>query len=178
MAIRKLEARDAAPMLAWMRDADVTRHLRADFSSMAEADAAAFVEAAAAQDASSASWHFAIEDEVGGYVGTISLKGIDRDAGTAEYAIVTARQAHGKGLARKASEELLEVAFGELGLNRVYLCVTTDNEPANRLYRRLGFSEEGTWRQHLLIDGRLRDLRWYGLLKDEWESRKKQQAAD
>lgn len=170
MTIRRLEERDLAPMLEWMHDRDVTRYLQADFSSMTQDAARAFIENARKQDANSEAWHFAITDDDDEYVGTISLKNIDRKNGNAEYAIVTSKRAHGKGLARRASEEILAVGFDELGLERIYLCVTTDNVPANKLYQRLGFAEEGVWKRHLLIDGAFHDLRWYGLLKEDYRT--------
>lgn len=169
MTIRKLEEKDLAGMLEWMHDEDVTRYLQADFSSMTKDAAHAFIDEAHGQDENSAAWHFAIVDENDDYMGTISLKNIDRKSKNAEYAIVTSKRAHGKGYARKASEEILAVGFDELELERIYLCVTTDNIPANKLYQKLGFTEEGVWKKHLFINGAYHDLRWYGLLKEDYE---------
>lgn len=169
MTIRKLEEKDLAGMLEWMHDEEVTRYLQADFASMTQDAARSFIEDARKQDKHSTAWHFAIVDDDDEYMGTISLKNIDHTSKNAEYAIVTSKRAHGKGFARKASEDILAVGFNELGLERIYLCVTTDNVPANKLYQKLGFIEEGVWRKHLFINAAYHDLRWYGLLKEDYE---------
>lgn len=49
----------------------------------------------------------------------------------------------GRGIGRRMVEHALEVAFGELGLERVELRVFTFNEPAIRCYERVGFEREG-----------------------------------
>jgi ribosomal protein S18 acetylase RimI-like enzyme len=57
----------------------------------------------------------------------------------------------------KALLETTLTAARERGLTRVELFVRTDNEPARRLYEKVGFTMEGTLRKHLLIDGVFRD---------------------
>lgn len=76
----------------------------------------------------------------GACVGTIGLSHISPEAGEAEYGILIGEErARGKGLAREASELLLDYAFTELQLQRVTLDVFADNPSALSLYRRLGF---------------------------------------
>lgn len=169
MTLRKLKEKDLEPMLEWMHDEDVTRYLQTNFSSMTPDAARAFIEDAQVQDERSDAWHFAIVNDDDEYMGTISLKNIDSKNRNAEYAIVTSKRAHGKGYARAASEEILAIGFDELELERIYLCVTTDNIPANKLYQKLGFTDEGVWKKHLFINGAFHDLRWYGLLKEDYD---------
>jgi N-acetylneuraminate synthase len=73
-------------------------------------------------------------------VGTIGLSQIDFGAHTAEYGILIGEDAaRGKGIAQAASELILDFAFTCLGLSRVDLTLFADNEPARRLYTKLGF---------------------------------------
>jgi L-phenylalanine/L-methionine N-acetyltransferase len=48
---------------------------------------------------------------------------------------------------------LIEVADNWLGLSRLELTVFVDNEPAVKLYRKLGFVVEGTHRKFALREG-------------------------
>jgi RimJ/RimL family protein N-acetyltransferase len=76
-------------------------------------------------------------------VGTVGLSHINRGHGEAEYGILIGEDvARGKGIAREASELILEHAFRRLHLRRVILNVFSDNAAAIALYRRLGFRDE------------------------------------
>ncbi len=91
---------------------------------------------------SAAARHYAICDDEDAYQGTISLKDIDVENGTAEYAIVLRRQAQGKGYASFATREILRIAFEELGLHKVYLNVWKENAHAVGFYEHMGFRPE------------------------------------
>jgi RimJ/RimL family protein N-acetyltransferase len=57
-----------------------------------------------------------------------------------------------------------------MALQRVWLHVYADN-PAARLYARLGFRPEGTLRRHAWKRGAYRDQLVMGLLAEEWRAR-------
>ena len=63
----------------------------------------------------------------------------------------------------------MRIAFYELGLKRVYLNVITENKRANAFYKKIGFVYEGTFKKHILINGELKDLNWYRMLKEEFD---------
>lgn len=78
----------------------------------------------------------------------------------------------GQGYATEAAEELLRIAFDELGLHRVTALCFADNEPSWRLMERLGMRREG----HFVKDSLHRDLGWldglsYAMLAEEWAAR-------
>jgi len=92
-------------------------------------------------------------------VGTISLTSIDRRSRHAEYGRLFVDPEFRKcGFAKRASELILQYAFDELNLRRIYLRVFSDNQRAIGLYRGLGFEEEGRLRQHVYKDGAYRDV--------------------
>jgi N-acetylneuraminate synthase len=104
-------------------------------------------------------------------VGTISLRHIDPAAGSAEYGIMLGeRECRGKGIAREASELLLEYGFETLGLRRVSLSLFSDNASALRLYQRLGFRESPD-RGDCLKNGVRRATTFMHLDRDYWRSR-------
>ncbi|MFN2190091.1 MAG: GNAT family N-acetyltransferase [Candidatus Promineifilaceae bacterium] len=78
----------------------------------------------------------------------------------------------GKGLGTETMNLLLKFAFHELNLHRVQLSVFSYNERAITLYEQLGFTKEGSFREHLERDGERYDMHLYGLLRREWEDKR------
>lgn len=171
--LRKLEKKDAAGMLEWMHDKEIQQNFRTNMLSRDYGDAFSFIENALVKPENGKDIHYAIVDDKDEYLGTISLKNFDLRAGKAEYAICLRRKAQGKGIARTATNQLLKKAFEEFGLERVYLNVLADNEKAIHLYEKCGFRFEGEFRRHLFLDGEYKNLRWYGLLKEEYKEHQK-----
>jgi RimJ/RimL family protein N-acetyltransferase len=62
--------------------------------------------------------------------------------------------------------------FEELGYRRYEWKCNALNLPSQRAARRLGFTYEGTFRQHMIVKGRNRDTAWYAMLDAEWPSRR------
>lgn len=81
------------------------------------------------------------------YVGNIYLT--DINDGEAEYHIFIGERSHwGKGIARLASEAIIEYGFTQLNLDIIKLRVRVTNKRAYSLYLTLGFVEVGsddTW---------------------------------
>ena len=154
--LRPLEEKDAAGMLEWMTDPAIVRFFRFDASAMTLGRCRDFIAGAAEQ---TDCCHYAIADENDEYLGTISLKNIA--GGEAEYAISTRSRAHGTGAAMAATEKILQIAFQDLGLERVYLNVLAENGRANAFYRKAGFRFVKTEENAVMIRGEKKDLNWY-----------------
>lgn len=167
--LRKLQISDSEPMLAWMHDSGIIGKLPTRFENMTEDDCRKFILSA---EADGKTIHRAVCDEHGKYVGTVSLKNIDYENSTAEFAIVLSKDAIGKGYGQEALKEILKIAFYECELNRVYLCVFEDNIRAVRFYEKMQLTYEGMFRQHILSkDGKYHNLCWYSILKSEFINR-------
>lgn len=172
--LRSLRKNDAPLMLEWMHDQDIQKAFKKKMTDATLEDAIAFIEKAQHPEKiiSGTSLHYAIVNrDADQYLGTISLKDIDLDNGTAEYAITLRKIAHGKGIAYEATKLILKKAFQELKLRRVFLSVHADNIAAIKLYERSGFIFEGEFRKHFLIDGKYVGWKWYGILQEEYYKR-------
>lgn len=156
--LRQLQFKDAPFMLEWMTDPEITRFFRFDASKISMESCLDYIGRAQADPNTV---HFAIVDEADEYLGTISLKDIDREKKQAEYAISTRKKAHGSGAALEATRLILAYAFDELGLERVYLNVLAENGRANTFYRKAGFRFVQQERGALEIRGVKKDLNWY-----------------
>lgn len=174
-ALRPLASDDAELMLEWMHDSAIASVFQVDFAQFRLEDAKGFI---AKTSSPLESFHLAVCDEDNEYLGTVSLKHIDQFNSNAEFAIVTRAKAHGTGVAAKATEGILKVAFERLGLHRVYFNVLECNGRAIAFYEKFGFRHEGVFREHLLVNGVYEDLHHYGMTTDdyaEWCRRKGQQ---
>lgn len=165
MYLRNLKPEDASLMLEWMNDNSVVENLHADFASKTIEDCEQFInESKMLADAV----HMAIASDSDEYMGTVSLKHIDRESGNAEFAIVVRKAAMGRGYAWFGMEAIIKKAFDEYGLNCVYWCVSRDNTRACRFYDKHNFHE--TLDISKKISERYNDtdnLKWYSVLKGD-----------
>lgn len=108
------------------------------------------------------------EDEL---IGLLEMDGVDWPHRTTFLSIGIGEARHrGLGYGHEAMRLALNFAFNELNLHRVCLTVFSYNEPAIALYEGLGFTREGTFREHVERDGRRFDMYLYGILRREWEA--------
>lgn len=102
-------------------------------------------------------------------IGATYLTGIDWVSRSAEFSIwIGASENRGNGAGRFATLETLEHAFGNIGLHRVHLTVLSENLRARKLYKSIGFSEEGTLRQAIFKKGKYKDMIAMSILSDEF----------
>ena len=164
--IRKLKEKDAHFMLEWLNDSEVTRYFQFDTSHMTIEHVNNFIQKSKKLDRDA---HFAIVNEGDEYLGTVSLKNINQHVKSAEYAISLRKSAQGKGYAKRATTNILEYAFETLNLNRVYLNVLSENEPAVGFYENYGFVFEGEFKEHVCIDEKIKSLKWFRMMKNEYQ---------
>lgn len=73
----------------------------------------------------------------------------------------------GQGYGTEAVRLLLDFAFKDLNLHRVYLHVFSTNPAALRMYEKTGFVREGLLRKAAHIDGAYVDVVVMGILREE-----------
>jgi RimJ/RimL family protein N-acetyltransferase len=101
-------------------------------------------------------------------VGSCQLHSIHPVHRSAELQIrLGAADARGLGIGTEATRLLLRLGFEELGLHRIYLQVFERNEPARRLYDRVGFRTEGMLREAAYIEGEWIDVVVMAMLRSE-----------
>ena len=74
----------------------------------------------------------------------------------------------GNGYVTEATELLLDHAFQDMRLNRVWAMVIGPNTGSQHVLEKLGFQREGVARQGAFIDGEYVDNYNYGILAEEW----------
>lgn len=137
MKLRELELKDAPYMLEWMHDDSVTEFLSADFAKKTIKDCQEFIRNASSRQNAI---HLAVVNETDVYQGTVSLKHIDEQHSTAEFAITMRRSAMGTGYAKDAMEEILKCKVNGTSLKHIYWCVRPENLRAVRFYDKNGYA--------------------------------------
>jgi RimJ/RimL family protein N-acetyltransferase len=111
---------------------------------------------------------FAIVDEADGeFLGMAALVTLDMDGREAEAGYIVAPSARGRGIASRALTLLTDWALDELGLERVELRITVDNEPSIRVAEKCGYEREGVLRSVHFKQGRRHDMAVYARLARE-----------
>ena len=97
------------------------------------------------------------------FLGACDLSGIDRWHRRAEVGFMLGREAWGHGYAQEAMQAVIAFAGGN-GVRKLGARTHLGNRRSEVLLQKLGFTEEGLLRGHILKDGERRDCRLFGLL--------------
>ncbi len=103
------------------------------------------------------------------YVGSVSLLNIRTNHRVAEIGSVWYRRsAHRTESNTATALLLLEYLFETQLFRRVEWKCDETNESSKNAALRMGFTFEGTFRNHMLIKGRNRDTSWYSIIDKDW----------
>jgi RimJ/RimL family protein N-acetyltransferase len=102
-------------------------------------------------------------------VGTIGLHDVTATHGNGEVGYFIAPGAWGNGYATDATRTVVEYAFVERRLHKVYARAFAFNDASQRVLEKVGFEREGVHRDQAFVDGGFVDVYRYGLLADEWD---------
>lgn len=133
--LRPLSLEDSSEMLKMLNNKAISKFFSFSGKSFTEDDVVSFIEAS---NKSNARYDFAISGD-NNYFGTITLKNINYESKNAEYAISLTQTAIGRGIAKTATDQILNFAFNKLLINEVYLSVLKHNLRAIRFYEKYGF---------------------------------------
>lgn len=79
---------------------------------------------------------------------------------------------HGAGIGAWVEYLLLEQVFKTLDLHKYCCEILADNQRVIDFHKKLGFSEEGRWREHIHKKGTFVDVVALAILRSEWEDQK------
>jgi len=100
-------------------------------------------------------------------IGTVNLSSIDQKNQKAEFGVMISEAYWNNGYAFEASNRLINYAFNEFNLNKIYLEVLKENEAAINLYQKLGFIKEGTLRDNIFKNGKFKDVLVMAIFRDD-----------
>ncbi|MDQ3717330.1 MAG: GNAT family N-acetyltransferase [Actinomycetota bacterium] len=104
-------------------------------------------------------------------IGRTDLFDLDRQNGSCAFGITLGEpESWGQGLGTDAVNALVDFAFGQLRMERIWLDTDAHNERAQAAYAKGGFTQEGRFRNAWYQDGRWSDDLRMALLREEWEA--------
>ncbi|MCZ0717799.1 GNAT family N-acetyltransferase [Aerococcus kribbianus] len=109
-------------------------------------------------------YFLAYQDKI---VGCIDLHCINWQTQSAEIGYWLHSSVTGQGLMTVAVNHLVNLAFKQMGLNRLEIHAAVDNLPSNALAKRCDFRLEGCARSSRLLYGQLIDMNHYAILKSD-----------
>lgn len=170
--LRAMERKDLDEIMKWVNDQEVTKYLTAFLYPISRVEEEKFLERAMSRNDTEK--NLVIETKEGVYIGQISLHKIDWKNNNAELGIVIGNKEYwGKGYGTEAINNLLDHAFNQMNLYKIYLRVFEHNQRGMRCYEKCGFKEEGRLRKGHFYDGKYHDVILMGILKDEFEKTNK-----
>jgi len=164
--LRLLEKDDLSQRVSWFNDPEINQYLVSDFP---------------VSQAKTESWfqktlfdhtkvNFSIVcNKSKDLIGMTGLLQIDRKNNTAQMYITLGNEKYrGMRLPDEIIPTLLEYAFSELNLNKVYLWTIPVNERGRKVYERNGFIKEAEMVEHIYCRGKYQTLIQHRVLKSEF----------
>lgn len=174
--LRRDERADIAMFVEWLNDPEVSRYLSMTMP-ISTANEEQWFEGTLKLPA--AEQPFAIEireispekdTETWRLIGNCSFMDVDNTARSAEAGLfIGDKSCWNKGYGTEIMRLLLQIGFGTLNLNRVFLRVDEDNKGGIRAYEKAGFVHEGRLRQAVYRDGQYGDLLIMSVVRSEWD---------
>jgi RimJ/RimL family protein N-acetyltransferase len=105
----------------------------------------------------------------GEVIGHVSLHWTDAMAAQGEVICALAPAYRGRGYAAEAVQAVIDMAFAEFRLHRVFARCDARNHASVNLMKRLGFRLEAHFREHALYKGEWYDELHFAKLDREWD---------
>ena len=101
------------------------------------------------------------------HIGNISLQSIDWINRNCEIAFLLGNKDFwSKGIMKEAGDLLINHAFQNLNLHRIYCGTSSNNIGMQKLATKLGMKKEGVRKDSIFNDGRYYDIIEYGIIND------------
>jgi ribosomal-protein-serine acetyltransferase len=107
-----------------------------------------------------------VGDEIAGSIGVVHF---NKDHKKCEIGYWLREDLQGRGIMTKSCAGFIQHLFKKKDLHRIEILVAGGNRKSRAVPQRLGFTNEGTLRQSLLMYGQYLDVELFALLKNDWE---------
>ena len=107
------------------------------------------------------------------YIGNIGLISISKQHNNAELTYFINPDLWNKGYATEACKWIIDFGFNNLALERIHGRCMSKNIASKRVLEKSGLTYEGTAKHEVLKWGQYEDVCKYGIIRSDWENRKK-----
>lgn len=118
-------------------------------------------------------YFFAICDKnTSKHIGNIKLDFYDPSAKVIELGILIGEKNYwGKGIGYEAGKLVIDYAFSNLDIRKIWAAVYSNNPASKRMFEKLGFKIEGIQKEHICINGQYLDKLLMAIFKQEWQQK-------
>jgi len=172
LRLRKLSIRDAGDLYEYASLPEVAEHVVWDYHRNIS-DSMHFLRVVIKQyeDGVPSPWGI-VHKEHGRLIGTIGYHIWNIPNGFAEVGYALSKDYWNNGYASEAFKEVIRFGFEKMNLNRVEATCKLPNTASERVMQKCGLTYEGILRKRLFAKGEYHDLKFYSILKSEWEQLK------
>jgi [ribosomal protein S5]-alanine N-acetyltransferase len=165
--LRALEAEDAAAIVRYLNNYEVTKTTGRVPFPYGPDDAVEFLERAASQQANGTAFMFAVAERgsPGDLIGVVSLERDADNGNSAELGYWLGEPFWGRGLMGEAAKAVLGFGFAGAGLARLHACYHLGNEASRRILMGLGFKPMRRCAAYSVAQARNVDMEELELLK-------------
>lgn len=167
LTLRQLEPRDAEAIERLAGEKDVAATTLNIPHPYPTGSAVTFINARLEAAARGDGYSFAVtltEDEA--FLGVVGLQ-VDTTHNKAELAYWIGKPYWRTGYCTEAASRVVQFAFDELELNRVFAVAMTRNPASYKVMGKIGMHREGILRNHIRKGDAYEDLTYYGLLRTD-----------
>lgn len=164
--LRLMEERDISYKVKWINDPEVRRTLNFDYP-VSEIGTKHWLNKVALNSSRRDFIVCLKENDLPiGYGGFLNID--IKNSKAESYMAIGDKDYWGKGYAKEIRQLLIEYAFKEVGLNRVYSYVWTENKKMINLNKSIGFEVEGLLRNDMFSHGEYMSRYIMGILKEDY----------
>lgn len=167
--LRLLEKKDLKDRVSWFNDPDINQYLVSDYPVSLSKTEAWFQKTLFDKTKVNFSIVCRKTDELVGMTGLLQID--QKNSHAQMYITIGNQKFRGMKLPDEIIPALLEYAFFELNLNKVYLWTIPINERGRKVYERNGFIKEAEMSDHLYCRGQYQTLIQHRILKSEFIER-------
>jgi [ribosomal protein S5]-alanine N-acetyltransferase len=170
LILRKVTLEDAGDMFAYASNPQMTRFTTWDAHKSID-DSRAFLTQAIGKYERGEAMDWAIVDASNNQmIGTCGITNFSEQHQRGDLGYGIAVPYWGKGYMTEAARAAIDTAFRMLPINRLQACCNLHNVGSARVMEKLGMAYEGTFRQFFQRNGTPYDVKWYSLLRAEWDA--------
>lgn len=168
VALRPILKEDAHQFFIWMNDPEITQYLARNLPVSFEEEERWCHRKGEPNDADFTL--AVVEVKSGKLIGVMGLHKVDYRSGTATTgAVIGDQEFRGKGYGSEAKMLLLQFAFRELNLRKIYSHVIEYNAQSLAYSKKCGYVEEARLPKHMFKDGEYRDQIILAVYRETWE---------
>jgi ribosomal-protein-alanine N-acetyltransferase len=170
LILRKLSLHDADDMFAYASNVQMTRFTTWDAHESIAVSRAFLAQAVNKYENGQAMDWGIVDAATNQLIGTCGLTNFSEPHQRGDLGYGIAVPYWGKGYMTEAARAAIDATFRMLPMNRLQSCCNVNNVGSSRVMEKLGMTCEGTFRQYFRRRNETHDVKWYSLLRSEWEA--------